>query len=135
MKIKSDFADVYDLQHSMDHDYTWVRKQEVLDIPIIPEDFPDCRALIRYIGNTYIVHTDGSISLSPESDIVTGIFKGVAEPLALAVPIGKFLKVIINPAIRQIIGIAKIDDNPYRIHQEIEAYLKVNGRLLNGNSK
>lgn len=137
MKIKSDFVDVYDLQHSMDHDYTWVRVQRTMTLQKgFPEAVRTARALIFYIGSIYVIDGYGNLSgeLNPADD--PGFFRGLTAPLALALPLGREqTQVIINPSVRQITGIAQIDGNPYRIHQEIEAYLKVRGRLLDGNSE
>lgn len=135
MKIKSDFVDVYDLQHSMDHDYTWVRNQTTVDVDNgFPAEVSNARALIYYIGKSYVVDEAGQVQeLLGETP---SFFRGILEPIALAIPMGaSATKVILNPSVRQVTGIAQIDGNPYRIHQEIEAYLKVRGVLLDGNSE
>lgn len=127
MKIVSSFVDAYDLQHTMDHEKTWHRESfsyfSNFKLP------PNILAAIQYVGRTFLVSKE-SVSEVSSNNRVTD--RDVEEPLVLVIPTdnGGTL-VIVNPSTLQIGGIASVESNPYRMHQEIETFLDNRGKLTN----
>lgn len=125
MKIESSFVDTYDLQHAMDHDKVWKRETY--------SKFSDMKlpngvlAAIQYVGRKFIVSKYTVSEINPEEILTEDI---IDEPLVLILPTdnGGSL-VIVNPSTLQIGGIAKVESNPYRMHQEIETFLANRGKL------
>ncbi|QPB12199.1 hypothetical protein [Providencia phage PSTCR5] len=130
MEIKSSYIDSYDLQHSMDKEFVWERRQSTyFDDYKIPETLD---ALIYYVGKVYAI--SGELVIPVVGIDTMSVFKKKEdEPLLLAVPADRGGSlVLVNPSTMIVQGISKIESNPYRMHQEIETFLQNRGKLLNG---
>lgn len=130
MEIKSSFIDSYDLQHAMDKERSWERKQfTYFDDYEIPNTL---EAMVYYVGRVYAI--SGELVIPVVGIDVPKVFsKGKDEPIMLAIPAdhGGSL-VLVNPNTALVKGISRIESNPYRMHQEIETFLLNRGKLLNG---
>ncbi len=130
MEIKSSYIDSYDLQHSMDKEFSWERKQSAyFDDYVIP---PTLDALVYYVGREYAISGELVIPIVG-IDLLKVFQRDKDEPIMLAVPADRGGSlVLVNPSTNVVKGISRIESNPYRMHQEIETFLQNRGKLLNG---
>lgn len=123
MKIVSNFVDFYDLQNSMDDENTWYRDTT---ISVINTAFPKgYRAIFKYLNTYYYVKDKNNMTVGQS-------FGGDHEndPLVLFIPLTETTtRVVVNPSLRQYIGLAALDQNAYRLHLEIEMFLKGKGLI------
>lgn len=126
MKIESSFVDTYDLQHAMDQDWLWVRKNYTKFSSL---KLPDgVLAAIQYVGRQFLVTKEKVTEVSLEHKLTEEV---IDEPIVLVIPTdnGGSL-VMVNPPTIQLSGVAKVESNPYRMHQEIETFLANRGKLI-----
>lgn len=132
MQINSSFIDNYDLQHSMDKDFIWDRESFTYTQKRT-EVYKSVAAMIYYVGRVYAV-THGAVLPLPYNDAKDFFTKHLDEPILIAIPSPnkEEILVMVNPSTIQVSGFSKIESNPYRMHQEIETFLKEKGKLKNG---